>query len=184
MSKLWIFETFLHFLENNYLNPFLKPGWLTLRAPRNWTQRQNTRPTGGPVTPHVSRREREGNSGVLSSLVVRSPAKLEASREPPHDCEPSGAHGVASGARGPVTAVHGGTVARLTAGRPTPAKERDKKRCSSIGEPRRARCACWKGVRWSGEGRSTERTSLVSSVRAPMSNSREEKAYHGRFWCV
>jgi hypothetical protein len=139
MSKLWIFETFLHFLENNYLNPFLKPGWLTLRAPRNWTQRQNTRPTGGPVTPHVSRREREGNFGVHSSPAARSPAKPEANHRTV--ANPVVHTGWPAEFGGPVTAVHGGTVVRLTAGRPTPAKERDKKRCSSIGEPRRARCA-------------------------------------------
>jgi hypothetical protein len=43
---------------------------------------------------------------------------------------------------GPVTAVHGGTVAHVTAGRPTPTREREEEGCSSTGEPRRTKCAC------------------------------------------
>jgi hypothetical protein len=71
-----------------------------LRAPTNGTQRQPTRPTGGPVTPHVSHKEEGMNFGVHNSPAARSPAKPEVPREPLHGCELSGARGVASGARG------------------------------------------------------------------------------------
>jgi hypothetical protein len=87
------------------------------------------------VTPHVSHREKEGDTGIHSSPAVRSPTRSEASREPPRDCEPNGTHAVASELGGPVTAVHGGTVARMIAGRPTPTMERAMEGCSSTGEP-------------------------------------------------
>jgi hypothetical protein len=43
---------------------------------------------------------------------------------------------------GPVTAVHGGMVARVTAGRPPPTMERAMEGCSSTDESWRTRCAC------------------------------------------
>jgi hypothetical protein len=65
---------------------------------------------------------------------------------------------------GPVTAVHGGTVARVVVGRPSPTTIRSPEGCPSTGESRRARCARKKGRRWGGEEWPTERKSPASSV--------------------
>jgi hypothetical protein len=51
------------------------------------------------VTPHVSHREREEDTGVHSSPAARSSARPKAPREPHRACELNGTHAVANGAR-------------------------------------------------------------------------------------
>jgi hypothetical protein len=64
----------------------------------------------------------------------------------------------------PVTAVHGGMVARVVTGRPSPTTIRSPEGCSSTGESRRARCARKKERRWGGVEWPTERKSPASSA--------------------
>jgi hypothetical protein len=66
--------------------------------------------------------------------------------------------------KGPVAAAHGGTVARVVIGRPSPTMIRSPKGCSSTGESRRTRRARKKGKRWSEEEWPTERKSSASSA--------------------
>jgi hypothetical protein len=94
-----IFESFFTISENILFKLFWKSDRSALRAPTNWTQRANTRPTGGPMTPHVSHTEREEDTGVHSSPAARSPARPKTPHEPHHACELNGTHAVANGAR-------------------------------------------------------------------------------------
>jgi hypothetical protein len=138
------------------------------------------RPTGGPMT-HTSDIERKRET--TTSIARRRRGLRPSQRHYANHlmiANPMVHTGWPAELKGPVTVVHGGAVARVTAGRPTPTRERKEEGCSSIGEPRRTKCARWKGVRWSGEVRSTERKTLASSAGTPMSDSRRGEAYHGQ----
>jgi hypothetical protein len=66
--------------------------------------------------------------------------------------------------RRPVTAVHGGAVARVVAGQPFLAKRWSREGCSSTGEPRRARYMQRKKRRWGGEEEPTKQKSPACSA--------------------
>jgi hypothetical protein len=71
-------------------------------------------------------------------------------------------------------------VARLNGGRPSPAKRGNRERRTSTGEARRTRCMHGERKRESGGEESVERSSPMSSVGAPASDSRGEDACHGK----
>jgi hypothetical protein len=84
--------------------------------------------------------------------------------------------------------TNGRTAARLNGGRPSPAKRRHGKWCSSTGEPRQRKCAQQEGNRWSGEEKSMEQSSPVSSIvlrraipkdESLTTASRGERGMHG-----
>ena len=76
--------------------------------------------------------------------------------------------------------AHGGAVARLTDGRPSPAEKGREMWRGSFTELVRCSCVRREGERWSGEGVSTGAELSGELGRAPASDSRERGAYHGK----
>ena len=75
--------------------------------------------------------------------------------------------------------VHGGVEARLVGGTPTPATAGHGEARKSFATARRCSSARKDGERWSGEARSTEWNTPVSSAKTPMRDSQGRGASHG-----